>query len=183
MKTKTFLLIIILIQILFLVKTKNIFKKIGSNNVSEITLLLIGSGDQFVLKDGFKPLPDEVYINGTLSNFIGSRPKINLQGELNIIALKWNTKLTNCKEMFRNRTNIIEIDLSKFDSSLVKEMSYMFLYCSSLKSINLTNFDTSKVTASCSMFNGCTSLISLDLSSFNTSKNENIGHFFLVALH
>jgi len=106
MKTKKFLLIITLIQILFQVKTKNTFKIIGSNNVSEITLLLIGSGEQFVLKNGFNPLPNEVYINGTLSNFIGSRPKINLQGELNIITLKWNKKITNCEEMFRSRTNI-----------------------------------------------------------------------------
>ena len=122
MKTKIFILIITLIQILFIVKTKNISKIIANNNDSEITLLLRGSGNQFVLKDGFYPLPNEVYINGTLANFIGGRPKINLQGELNIITLKWNKKITNCEEMFRSRTNIIEIDLSKFDSSLVSDM-------------------------------------------------------------
>jgi len=167
-------LMLIIIQLLFLIKTIATFKIIGSNNNSEITLLLRGSGEQSVLYNGFYHLPDEVYINGTKSNFIGGRPKV----KLNIITLKWNKEITSCEQMFMNRNNIIEIDLSKFNSSLVSSMNYMFLDCSSLKSINLTNFDTSQVTTSCSMFNGCTSLTSLDLSSFNTSKNRNMGHFF-----
>ena len=101
---------IILILLLLLVKAKDTFKKIGSNNDSEITLLLRGSGEQFVLYNEFYPLPNEVYINGTKSNFIGSRSKVKLQGELNIITLKWNKEITSCEQMFIYRNNIIEID-------------------------------------------------------------------------
>ena len=39
--------------------------------------------------------------------------------------------------MFNGLTNIIEVDLSKFDASLVINMYTMFCDCSSLKSINL----------------------------------------------
>ena len=88
-----------LFQILFQVKTKYTFKIIGNKNDQEITLLLRGSGDQFVLNNEFSPLPDEVYINGTRSNFINHLPKIKLQGELNIVTLKWNKTITSCFEI------------------------------------------------------------------------------------
>ena len=179
METRIPLLSIIVLILLYnLTKEKNYNVFIFQNNISEITLLLKGSGNQYVLYQNFDPLPDEVYLNGNQTNFIGNKPMIHLENELNIISLKWYTKITSCYSMFIYRSNIIEIDLSKFDSSSVVSMNYMFMNCSSLKSINFTNFNTSQVTTSCSMFNGCSSLTSLDLSSFNTSKNDNMGHLF-----
>ena len=177
-----FLSIMVLILMYNLTKEKYYDVIIIQNNISEITLLLKGSGDQYVLGNSFKSLPDEVYLNGNKTNFIGNKPKIHLESELNIISLKWYTKISSCHSMFIYRSNIIEIDLSKFDSSSVVSMNYMFMNCSSLKSINFTNFNTSQVTTSCSMFNGCSSLTSLDLSSFNTAKNDNMGHFFMNVL-
>ncbi len=48
--------------------------------------------------------------------------------------------------MFSGCNNIIEMDLSKFDTSQVDIMTDMFLGCSSLTSINLSNIKTSRVT-------------------------------------
>ena len=42
--------------------------------------------------------------------------------------------------------NILEIDLSNFDTSKVTDMAYMFAGISNLTSLDLSNFDTSKVT-------------------------------------
>ena len=178
MKSKLIYLTIFLIEIYCLTEEKHLNKIIIPNNDSEITLLIRGSGEQYIFNNKFSSLPNEVYVNGNKTYFINNQPKIFLKDELNMVTLKWKNKISSCNYMFYSITNIIELDLSKFDASSVKSMNYMFRNCSFLKSINLTNFNTSQVTESCSMFNGCSSLLSLDLSSFNTAKNENMGHFF-----
>ena len=47
--------------------------------------------------------------------------------------------------MFYRCDDIIEVDLSKFNSTQVKYTDRMFAYCTSLTSVNLTNFKTSQV--------------------------------------
>ena len=74
--------------------------------------------------------------------------------------------------------NILEIDLSNFDTSMVMDMSNMFYSMSKLTTLNLSNFDTSNVTDMRSMFNGMTNLASLDISSFNTKNVENMSGMF-----
>ena len=72
--------------------------------------------------------------------------------ELNILA---NTHLEVCfnypiinmtnffsEEYDDNIKNLISIDFSYFNSSLVKNMANMFFGCSALESINFLNFDT-----------------------------------------
>ena len=52
------------------------------------------------------------------------------------------------------------IDLSKFDTSNVTNMSGMFQNCSKLKIVYVSGlWDTSKVTSSFDMFMNCTSLV------------------------
>ena len=88
-------------------------------------------------------------------------------------------------ELFRGYINLTHLDLSKFDTSNVTDMSGMFSGCKGLKELNLSNFNTSKVTNMSSMFGGyywdggsCESLISLDLSSFNTSNVTDMSAMF-----
>ena len=73
--------------------------------------------------------------------------------------------------------NIVELDLSNFDTSQVKYMNYMFSYMSSLTTLDLSNFDTSQVAYMNSMFSG-TSLTSLNLSNFDTSKVMKMSNMF-----
>ena len=80
--------------------------------------------------------------------------------------------------MFRNLTNIIKADLSKFDSSSITNMRYMFYGCRSLISINLNNINTNNVDTMNGMFDLCTSLPSLNLSFFNTSSVKDISGMF-----
>ena len=74
--------------------------------------------------------------------------------------------------------NILELDLSNFDTSKVTDMSAMFVFMHNLTTINLSNFDTSKVTDMSGMFAGMSSLTTLNLSSFNTSKVTNMSSMF-----
>ena len=98
--------------------------------------------------------------------------------ELNILA---NTHLEVCfnypiinmtnffsEECDNNIKNLISIDFSYFNSSLVNNMANMFFGCSALESINFLNFDTNHVSNMANMFYNCSSLRSINISGFNT---------------
>ena len=74
--------------------------------------------------------------------------------------------------------NILELDLSSFDTSQVTNMFAMFSYMSSLTTLDLSSFDTSKVTNMQSMFFSMSNLTSLNLSNFNTSNVTNMNLMF-----
>ena len=59
-------------------------------------------------------------------------------------------------------------------------MSGMFQYCS-ITSIDVSRFNTTKVTDMSSMFEGCNDLTSLDLSSFDTSNVKDMSKMFSYA--
>mgnify|MGYP002577005716 CR=1 FL=1 len=80
--------------------------------------------------------------------------------------------------LFSSLTNLLNIDLSAFNTSNVTNMNAMFYNCSSLTSLNVSNFNTSKVTNMSSMFNSCSALTSLDVSKFNTSQVTNMSGMF-----
>ena len=74
--------------------------------------------------------------------------------------------------------NAKSIDVSKFDTSKVTNMGFMFYNCPALTSLDLSMFNTSKVTNMYSMFYGCSSLTSLDVSKFDTSQVKNMDYMF-----
>ena len=57
-------------------------------------------------------------------------------------------------------------------------MCEMFKGCSSLTSLDVSKFDTQNVTNMSNMFDGCSSLTSLDLSNFKTQNVTNMGDMF-----
>ena len=93
------------------------------------------------------------------------------------ITLVFKEKVKNCFEMFRNCDNIIEIDLSCFDTKNVTDMSYMFSECQNLKYLDLSNFDTKNVTNMSFMFYQC-GIKELDLSNFNNENVTNMSQMF-----
>ena len=74
--------------------------------------------------------------------------------------------------------DVLEIDLSNFNTSQVTNMAGMFGFMASLTSLNLINFDTSQVTNMAAMFSNIVLLTTLDLSNFNTSKVTNMSNMF-----
>ena len=64
-----------------------------------------------------------------------------------------------------NMKNLVSIDLSQFDSSIVSHFKKMFYRCSSLLSINFSNFKISSLAYMQSMFEGCVSLLSINLTT------------------
>ena len=87
-----------------------------------------------------------------------------------LIVIKLKTNIKDCTGMFYNCRNLINIDLSSFDSKNVTRMGNMFRFCYNLKNIDLSFFDIKNVTDLNCMFQNCENLININLSSF-CSKN------------
>lgn len=86
------------------------------------------------------------------------------------------SRLTDMRGMFSGCSNLTTIrGLDSLNTSSVTDMHCMFEGCTSLTSLNLSGFDTSHVTDMQGMFYGCTALTSLDLSSWNTSRVTYMG--------
>ena len=174
------------------------------NALSEITLTIRGPGNLKILSDKFfqENKPYEIYVN---DSFLEIKNEFFYNNtDIFIVEVQWNITIKNINNMFENCDNIIEIDLSNFntsqvtdiscmfyrclslsslnldniDTSNVDNMAYMFYNCSSLRSLNLVNFDTSKVITLVGMFYNCISLISLDVSKFSTSKLTSMKNLF-----
>ena len=96
----------------------------------------------------------------------------------NVVKLVWNNKINNCIYMFTDCTDILEVDLSEFDSSEVTQINNMFRGCTSLISVNFDNFDTSQVSYMGAFFYQCSSLTSVNLSNFNISKVKTLRFSF-----
>ena len=92
---------------------------------------------------------------------------------------KFNTaKVTDMSNMFVNCSKLTSLDVTKFNTGNVTDMGYMFYNCSALTSLDVTNFNTMNVTNMRFMFYGCSSLTSLDVTKFNTEKVTNMNRMF-----
>ena len=178
-------------------------------SLSEISITIKGTGNQKILNSlslndyTLDIKSSHIYINDILQNY-SDYMVYDLTEEENNITMMWDNQIENCNTMFYSLTNVIKMDLSKFDSSkvtimknmlfdcislssiifdnfdthLVRDMEGMFYNCISLTSINLTYFDTSSVTSMERMFAYCISLKTLDLSNFATNLITDIGSMF-----
>ena len=89
------------------------------------------------------------------------------------------SKVTDMGLMFYGMSNLTSLNLSNFDTSQVTDMRYMFYEMSSnLTTLDLSNFDTSKVTNMGMMFDGMSNITTLNLSNFDTSKVTNMHSMF-----
>ena len=72
--------------------------------------------------------------------------------------------VTTMNEMFR-QTEVSDLDLKNFDTSKVRDMSFMFCQNNALKELNLRSFDTSNVERMTYMFTNCTAIEKILVSS------------------
>ena len=124
--------------------------------------------------------PEKVYLNTDSSRmFYSWHKEPKLKDILEIDLSNFDTsKATNMQWMFSGMSNLTTLNLSNFNTSKVTNMSGMFGLMSNLTSLNLSNFDTSKVTNMGYMFEDMHNLTTLNLSNFDTSKVTNMGYMF-----
>ena len=181
---KNFLIIFIFALIINKVNPIQLFSK-----SSEVILRINGDGQQSILFQAFYQCPDKIYLNDDEDNNIIGTPDcriINIPSNdqtINKVKLVWNSKLVSTSEMLKDLYSLIEVDLSRFDSSDVTNMDFMFQRSNKITSINFENFNTTKVESMECTFYFCESLKELDLSSFDTSKVTNMRLLFFQCTH
>ena len=123
---------------------------------------------------------EKVYLN--VDSGLMFYREYNEQKIKNIVELDLSnfdtSQVTDMQFMFSGMSSLTTLDLSNFDTSQVTDMKYMFRDMSSLTALNLSNFDTSRVTNMEVMFYGMSSLTSLDLSNFDTSQVKYMNYMF-----
>ena len=124
--------------------------------------------------------PEKVYLNEDSSKMFFSRfSEQKIKNILEIDLSNFDTsKVTDMGYMFDGMTNLTPLNLSNFDTSKVTDMRYMFYGMRSLTTIDLSNFDTSKVTNMNNMFSIMSNLTTLNLSNFNTSNVTDMNSMF-----
>ena len=168
-----------LLLTLFLMTFSNNKPFITQNKFANITLKIKGKGKKAIFGEEFKTssYPNLITINNS-SKISKVYTQYDFDLEENIVKLRWNKKIKECRYMFRYNEFITEIDLSNFDTSEAINIDHMFQGLKSLISLNLSNFDTSKVTEIDNMFYNCVLLTSLNLSNFDTSKVTDMNNMF-----
>ena len=119
----------------------------------------------------------QMYVIGTYGMFSGNESLISLPD-----ISKWNTsKIKNMSHMFHECLSLKSLpDISKWDASNVMYMDFMFALCISLISLpDISKWDTSNVIDMDYMFYECNSLISFpDILKWNSSKIYDIVNIF-----
>ena len=134
-----------------------------------------------VNKDGWsneKEIMDniEIRINGKTIDFSYTY-KFEKKGRYNIEYI-FKKDTTNANSMFYDCFNLINLNLSNFNTQNATNMSYMFYNCETLTNSVLSKFNTQNVTNMSSMFYNCKSLTNINLSNFNTQNVTNMSNMF-----
>ena len=174
--------IFLLFMIISIISNTNNYRTLISNQET-IALKLYGKGEQLIFNPEVGICPVSVYLNDQIENIINPNncSIVNISQEENVInniTIIWNSKFIGTGGMFFGLMNLLEIDLSNFDFSLVQNTISMFHDCQRLTSINFGNINTSSLQKMEGMFFNCFSLKQLDLSLFDTSKVTNMSCLF-----
>ena len=126
--------------------------------------------------------PEKVYLNADSSYMFGA-DSFHKSNILDLDLSNFDTShVTNMRGMFNGMRNLTTLNLSNFDTSKVTDMQYMFGGVNNLTTLDLSNFDTSNVTNMEGMFYNMYNLTTLNLSSFNTSKVTRMAQMFAFML-
>ena len=138
-----------------------------------------GFGNQFRNGIDHIKIGNEIFgVNDSLT--IGANEAIEIHFNESVKSLaNFFSYRSNFNTGDENIKNIISVDFTNFDSSMVEEVSSMFQGCTSIEEINFNNFQTSgKIKDMSNMFHDCTSLKEIDLSRLVIPYVENMEQIF-----
>ena len=119
----------------------------------------------------------QIYLNNTKIDFQFIY-QFTKEGEYEFIIKFTKPILKNISRLFLNCTTLTKIDFSKFNTINITDMNSMFSNCSSLKNLDLKHFKTYSLEDMYSMFSDCSSLIEINLSSFDTKNVHDMSYMF-----
>ena len=95
--------------------------------------------------------------------------------DLTMISPKNETSLDN---LFRKNTNLININVSNWDTSNITSLRGAFAQIPNLTSVDFADWDVSNVTNFHSMFDNSNKIENIDVSKWNTSSATDMGWMF-----
>ena len=125
---------------------------------------------------------NKIYIRGTAGRLFYDCKYLE---EIKGIEVLDTSECTDMVAMFSGCESLTNLDLSSFNTHLVKTMAYMFDGCESLKEVNLEGVNTLRVTNMTHMFANCKNLemveCEFDMRSVKDSDNmfANCPKFFV----
>ena len=124
--------------------------------------------------------PEKVYLNKKSNEmFFSKSDEQKIKNILEIDLSHFDTsEVTDMHNMFYGMSNLTTLNVSHFDTSKVTNMGLMFYGMRDLSALNLSSFNTSQVTDMHNMFYGMSNLTTLNVSHFDTSKVTNMGLMF-----
>ena len=118
------------------------------------------------------------FSDASLTNIKAMFKNCNKLTDLNLGNLTF-ASVSDMSELFYKCEKLINLDISNINSMSVTDMSRMFYDCNALPSLNFgSRFTTSSVMDMSYMFGYTTSLTELDLSNFDTSNVTNMEYMF-----
>ncbi len=117
--------------------------------------------------------------NADASNVISLQNAFGYTTNLEKLDLsKWNTnKVTNVSYMF-TRSSLKEINISGWNAEKITNASYMCGNSSSLNTLKMNGWSVSGITTMSNMFSGCTNLSILEMNDLDTSHVTNMENCF-----
>ena len=73
-------------------------------------------------------------------------------------------------------SSIERLDMSNMDTRILKDMSYLCMYCSNLKYVNLNNIGSDEMLSVSDMFYGANNIEEIYMKNFNFGKVNHIGY-------
>lgn len=95
--------------------------------------------------------------------------------DLTMISPKNETSLNY---LFEKNTNLININVSNWDTSNITSLKGAFAQIPNLESVDFADWDVSNVTVFYAMFDGCRKLKTIDVSKWDTRSAINMGWMF-----
>ena len=95
--------------------------------------------------------------------------------DLTMISPKNETSLSN---LFRNNTNLININVSNWDTSKITSLRGAFAQIPNLTSVDFADWNVSNVTSFFALFDGSNKIENIDVSKWDTSSATNMAWMF-----
>lgn len=140
-------------------------------------------GDAIVRKGGSVSRTIDTYANSVMAlGDVSFRTAIDIVNksdaknvDLTIISPRNETSLDN---LFKGNTNLININVSNWDTSNITSLSGAFAQIPNLESVDFADWDVSNVITFYAMFDACPNLKTIDVSKWNTSSVTNMAWMF-----
>ena len=121
---------------------------------------------------------DKIYLNQNASKTFANFESMKMGRNILDLSRFDTSKVEDMSYLFYGSTYLRNPDLSHFDTSKVTNMSHMFEDMLFNETLDVSKFNTSNVTDMSYMFDNNVNLLSLNISNFDTSKVTNMKYMF-----